>query len=110
MTFQNPDQYERHALDDEDAAPGPEVEVVHALALEETVARLHWRGDHIIRVRAFSTPFGDMDDDGDYDDQVLELGQARDAHSRLALFLAQAPLMFDFFEIEFDPAAVAGRA
>lgn len=67
-------------------------------------------GDHIIRVRAFSTPFGDMDDDGDYDDQVLELGQARDAHSRLALFLAQAPLMFDFFEIEFDPAAVAGRA
>ncbi|RZJ93475.1 MAG: hypothetical protein EON88_15200 [Brevundimonas sp.] len=109
MTFQNPDRYERQSRFDDDAS-GPEVEVVHALALEDAVARLQRRGDRIVRVRAFSTPFGDMGGDADGDDQVLDLASARDPHVRLSLFIGEAPLMFDFFEIEFEPVAVVGRA
>lgn len=110
MTFQNPEYRERPGRDDEDASAGPEVEVVHALALEETVAELQRRGDRILRVRAFSAPFGDMGDDGDGDDQVLDLTAARSSHDRLKLFIGEAPMLFDFFEIEFEPVAVAGRA
>ena len=106
MTFQNPaDPRERFgAANDAEAGPSEtDVEVVHALALEGAVATIQARGDRIIQVRAFSTAmFSDYDAEADDDDTVLELGHARAAHIRLALFVSEAPLKFDFFEVEFE--------